>query len=119
MIARNTMFTFKGKSVDIRAVGRELGVRYVLEGSVRMAGNRIRVSAQLIEAASGNHLRGERYDRNLDDIFTIQDEITSSVVGCIEPELLATEHTRASREPPPWRFPCLPSMRLNAEPCRT
>jgi TolB-like protein len=100
VIARNTMFTFKGKAVDIRAVGRELGVRYVLEGSVRKAGDSIRVAAQLIDAATGSHLWGERYDRRLDDIFAIQDEITASVVGRIGPELLAAEYARASRKLP-------------------
>jgi TolB-like protein/class 3 adenylate cyclase len=100
VIARNTMFTFKGKAVDVRAVGRELGVRYVLEGSVRTARDRIRVTAQLIDATSGSHLWGEHYDRRLDDIFAIQDEITTSVVGRIGPELWAAEHARMSRKLP-------------------
>ena len=100
VIARNTMFTYKGKAVDVRALGRELGVRYVLEGSVRKSGDRIRVTAQLVDATTGSHLWGERYDRDLDDIFAIQDEITTSVVGRIGPELLAAEHARASRKPP-------------------
>jgi adenylate cyclase len=100
VIARNTMFTFKGKPVDVRAVGRELGVRYILEGSVRKAGDRIRVTAQLIDASTGSHLWGEHYDRHLDDIFAVQDEITTSVVSRIGPELLAAEHARASRKPP-------------------
>ncbi|HWL70905.1 MAG TPA: adenylate/guanylate cyclase domain-containing protein [Geminicoccus sp.] len=100
VIARNTMFTYKGRTIDVRAVGRELGVRYVLEGSVRTAGRRVRVTAQLIEAASGNHLWADHYDRPLDDIFAIQDEITASVVGCIGPELLAAEHARAGRKTP-------------------
>ena len=100
VIARNTMFTFKGKPVDVRAVGRELGIRYVLEGSVRKSSaDRVRVTAQLIEAASGVHLWAERYDGCLGDIFAIQDEITTSVVGCIGPELLAAEHARESRKP--------------------
>ena len=94
------MFTYKGKPVNVRTVGRELGVRYVLEGSVRKAGDRIRVTAQLIDAVTGNHLWGERYDRNLDDIFTIQDEITASVIGRIGPELFAAEYARATRKPP-------------------
>jgi TolB-like protein/class 3 adenylate cyclase len=100
VIARNTMFTYKGRAVDVRTVGRELGVRYVLEGSVRRLAGRIRVNAQLIEAATSNHLWAERYDRGLEDIFAIQDEITASVVGRIGPELLAAEHARASRKPP-------------------
>ena len=100
VIARNTMFTYKGKPVDVRAVGRELGIRYVLEGSVRKSSaDRVRVTAQLIEAASGVHLWAERYDGCLGDIFAIQDEITTSVVGCIGPELLAAEHARESRKP--------------------
>jgi tetratricopeptide (TPR) repeat protein len=94
------MFTYKGRAVDVRTVGRELGVRYVLEGSVRRLGGRIRVNAQLIEAATSNHLWADRYDRGLEDIFAIQDEITASVVGRIGPELLAAEHARASRKPP-------------------
>jgi TolB-like protein len=100
VIARNTMFTYKGKAVDVRAVGRELGVRYVLEGSVRRAGDRVRVNVQLIESATGNHLWAERYDRRLDDIFAMQDEITNSVVGRLAPELMAAEHDRAARKPP-------------------
>ncbi len=100
VIARNTMFTYKGKAVDVRAVGRELGVRYVLEGSVRKIGGRIRVNAQLIEAATSNHLWAERYDRGLVDIFAIQDEITTSVVGRIGPEVLAAESARAARKAP-------------------
>ena len=100
VIARNTMFTYKGRSVDVRAVGRELGVRYVLEGSVRKASDRVRVTAQLLEATNGSHLWAERYDRDLQDIFAIQDEITTSVVGRIGPELLAAEHIRISRKPP-------------------
>jgi adenylate cyclase len=89
VIARNSSFAYKGKSPDIRQVGRELGVRYVLEGSVRKAANRVRVSAQLIEAHAGAHLWAERYDRTLNDIFALQDEITFSVVGAIEPSLRA------------------------------
>jgi TolB-like protein len=100
VIARNTMFTYKGKAVDVRAVGRELGVRYILEGSVRKLGPRIRVNAQLIEAATSNHLWAERYDRGLEDIFAIQDEITASVVGRIGPEVMAAESARAARKPP-------------------
>jgi TolB-like protein len=100
VIARSTMFTYKGRPVDVRAVGRELGVRYVLEGSVRRAGARVRVTAQLIEAATGSHLWAERYDREVADLFAIQDEITASVVGRIGPELLEAEHARASRKPP-------------------
>ncbi len=96
VIARNSSFAYKGKNVDVKQVGRELGVRYVLEGSVRKAGARVRISAQLIEAATGRHLWAERYDRDLADIFALQDEITQSVVAAIEPELLLAEGQRAA-----------------------
>ncbi|WP_262271796.1 adenylate/guanylate cyclase domain-containing protein [Microvirga yunnanensis] len=99
VIARNTMSTFRGKPVDVRAIGRELGIRYVLEGSVRTSGNRVRVTAQLIDAASEAHLWAERYDGDLGDIFVIQDEITASVVGRIGPELMAAEHARERLKP--------------------
>jgi TolB-like protein/class 3 adenylate cyclase len=100
VIARNTSFVHKGKAIDIKQVGRDLGVRYVLEGSVRKAGNRVRITAQLIEAATGAHLWGERYDRDLADTFAVQDEITESVVGAIEPELRRVEGQRAARKSP-------------------
>ena len=77
-----------------------LGVRYVLEGSVRRGGNRIRITGQLIEAETGTHLWAERYDRALDDVFAIQDDITESVIGCIQPEVYAAEHERLKRKPP-------------------
>ena len=99
VIARTTSFTFKGKSVDVRQVGRELGVRYVLEGSVRRINDRVRITAQLIEAATGNHIWAERYDRNLEDIFSVQDEITAQVVGSIPPELYSAEMRRAQQKP--------------------
>jgi adenylate cyclase len=98
--ARNSTFSYKGKGPDLKQVGRELGVRYILEGSVRRAGDRVRVTAQLIEAASGNHLWAERYDRSLDDIFELQDEITRTVVGAIEPEISRAEQDRAKRKAP-------------------
>jgi adenylate cyclase len=85
VIARNSSFTYKGRAVDVKTVGRELGVRYVLEGSVRKAGNRVRVTGQLIEAATGGHLWAERYDRDLSDIFAVQDEITAAVSIAILP----------------------------------
>lgn len=100
VIARNSTFTYKGKAVDIKSVARELGVRYVLEGSVRKAGNRIRVTAQLIEAASGHHIWAEKYDRELSDIFELQDEMTQTIAGSIEPELSAKERDSAVRKPP-------------------
>ena len=100
VIARNSAFTYKGRAVDVKQVGRELGVRYVLEGSVRRGGNRLRITAQLIDAATGNHLWAERYDRDLADLFAVQDEITERVVAAIEPELYAAEHIRSQRKPP-------------------
>jgi len=99
VIARTTMFTYRGKPVDVRAIGRELGIRYVLEGSVRKSGNRVRVTAQLIDAASEAHLWAESYDGDLGDICVIQDEITASVVRRLGPELLAAEHARESPKP--------------------
>ena len=80
VVARNSSFTYKGKSTDMRQVGRELGVRYVVEGSVRKAGNRVRITAQLIDANGGRHIWAERYDRALEDIFAVQDEITQSII---------------------------------------
>jgi TolB-like protein/tetratricopeptide (TPR) repeat protein len=100
VIARNSTFTYKGRSVDVKQVGRELGVRYVLEGSVRKSGNRIRLTAQLVEAKTGNHVWAERYDRDLADIFAVQDEVTERVVAAIEPELYAAEQVRSQSKPP-------------------
>ena len=99
VIARNSTFTYKGKAVDVKQVGRELGVRYILEGSVRRAGGRVRITAQLIDAQGGAHLWAERYDRGLADIFAVQDEITERVVAAIEPELYTAEHIRSQRKP--------------------
>jgi TolB-like protein/Flp pilus assembly protein TadD len=100
VIARNSSFTYKGKAVDIRQVGRELGVRYVLEGSVRKGGARVRTTAQLIDAETGKHLWAERYDRDVTDIFTLQDEITKRVVAAIEPKLLEAEGIRSQYRSP-------------------
>jgi adenylate cyclase len=100
VIARNSTFTYKGHAVDVKTIGRELGVRYVLEGSVRKAGNRVRVTGQLIEAATGGHLWAERYDRDLNDIFAVQDEITGSVSAAILPTMERSERERAARKPP-------------------
>jgi tetratricopeptide (TPR) repeat protein len=91
VIARNSSFSYRGQSVDIRMVGKDLGVRFVLEGSVRRAGNRVRITAQLIEAATGNHVWAERYDRPVDDIFEVQDEITINVAGAVGSEIRATD----------------------------
>jgi adenylate cyclase len=100
VIARNSSFTYKGKAVDIKQVGRELGVRYVLEGSVRKGGNRIRITGQLIDALTGSHLWAERYDRDISDIFAVQDEIAASAASVIEPALTAAEQERVLRKPP-------------------
>jgi adenylate cyclase len=100
VIARNSSFTYRGRAVDVKQVGRELGVRYVLEGSVRKAGNRVRVTAQLIEAEAGNHVWADRYDRNLTDIFALQDEITEAVTIAIAPAIADAERQRAMRKPP-------------------
>src|SRR5947209_6503489 len=100
VIARNSAFAYKGRAVDVKQVGRELGVCYILEGSVRRGGNRLRITAQLVDASSGNHVWAERYDRDLADIFAVQDEITERVVAAIEPELYAAEHIRSQRKPP-------------------
>lgn len=95
VIARNSTFVYKGRAVDVKQVARELGVRYVLEGSVRRTGKRVRISAQLIDATTGGHLWAERYDREVGDIFAVQDDITHSVAGQIEPQLLVAEGVRA------------------------
>jgi adenylate cyclase len=95
VIARNSSFTFRGKAIDIRAVSRELGVRYVLEGSVRRAGNRIRVTGQLVDATIGAHVWASRYDRDLADIFAVQDEITTSIAAAIAPAIIDAEQQRA------------------------
>jgi adenylate cyclase len=100
VIARNSTFAYKGKSVDLKEVGRELGVRYVLEGSMRRAGERVRISSQLINAATGTHLWAERYDRDLTDIFAVQDDITSRVAAAIEPALSRAESERVIAKRP-------------------
>lgn len=99
VIARNSSFTYKGRPVDVKQIGRELGVRYVLEGSVRKAGNRIRISGQLIDAETGAHLWADRFDGALEDMFDLQDHLTSSVVGAIAPKLQREEIKRARRKP--------------------
>jgi len=100
VIARNTTFTYKGRSVNVPQVGRELGVRYVLEGSVRRSGDRIRITAQLIDAATGMHLWAEHYDGVVADVFDLQDQITASVIGSIQPSIRAAEIERARRKRP-------------------
>jgi TolB-like protein len=99
VIARNSSFTYKGRAVDVKQVARELGVRYVLEGSVRKAGNRVRVTGQLIDTATSAHIWADRFDAALDDIFELQDQVASSVAGAIEPKLRQSEIERAIRKP--------------------
>ena len=98
-IARNSAFTYKGRAVDVKQVAQELGVRYVLEGSVRKAGNRVRIAGQLIDTTTGAHIWAARFDGALDDIFELQDQVASSVAGAIEPKLRQSEIERASRKP--------------------
>jgi adenylate cyclase len=100
VIARNSSFTFKGKAVDIKEVGRRLGVRYVLEGAVRKASGKVRITGQLIDAITGAHLWADRFERDLTDIFALQDEVTVAVVSAIQPKLLRTEIGLAARRRP-------------------
>jgi tetratricopeptide (TPR) repeat protein len=99
VIARNSSFTYKGRSVGVKQVGRELGVRYVLEGSVRKGGNRVRITAQLIEAETGAHLWADRFDGSLEDVFDLQDKVAINVAGVIEPTLQAAEVRRSAGRP--------------------
>jgi TolB-like protein len=99
VIARNSSFIYKGRAVDVKQVGRELGVRYVLEGSVRKAGNRVRITGQLVDTATGAHLWAERFEGGLEDIFDLQDQVTARVVGAIAPKLEQAEIERAKRKP--------------------
>jgi TolB-like protein len=99
VIARNSSFTYKGQSVDVKRVGRELGVRYVLEGSVRKGGNRVRITAQLVEAESGAHLWADRFNGSLEDVFELQDDVAVNVAGVIEPALRAAEARRSAKRP--------------------
>jgi adenylate cyclase len=100
VVARNSSFTFKGKNVDVKEVGRKLGVRYVLEGSVRKASGKVRIAGQLIDASTGAHIWADRFERNLTDLFTLQDEVTAAVVSAIQPKLLQTEIAMAARRRP-------------------
>jgi TolB-like protein len=100
VIARNSSFIYKGKAVHMKQVAEELGVGYVVEGSVRKGGDRVRITAQLNDVATGSHLWAERYDRGLADVFAVQDEITEAIVAAIEPQLYAAENFRAQRKPP-------------------
>ena len=96
VIARNSSFTYKGRAVNVKQVARELGVRYVVEGSVRRSGSRVRVTAQLIDAETGNHIWAERYDREVNEVFAVQDEITTAVVTAIQPAVADAEMQRRS-----------------------
>jgi len=100
VIARNSSFTFKGKAVDVKEVGRRLGVRYVLEGSVRKSAGKVRIAGQLIDAVTGAHIWADRFERDLTDVFALQDELTVAVVSAIQPKLLQTEIEMATRRPP-------------------
>jgi adenylate cyclase len=100
VIARNSSFSYKGKSPDVRQVGRDLGVRYVLEGSIRRSSDRVRVTSQLIDTLTGNHIWAERYDRVLEDIFAVQEELTRAIVAAIAPQIEGTELLKASRRRP-------------------
>jgi adenylate cyclase len=99
VIARNSSFTYKGQAIDVKQVGRELGVRYILEGAVRRSGGRVRISAQLIHAATGAHLWADRFDGPLEDVFELQDKVAISVAGVIEPTLEAAETRRLADRP--------------------
>src|SRR5262249_8200241 len=99
VIARNSSFAYKGKAIDIRQIGRELGVRYVLEGSVRKAGQRLRITGQLVEAETGSHLWADRFDSVLEDVFDVQDRVTMAVAGAMEPSITQAEIRRANRKP--------------------
>jgi len=100
VIARNSSFSFKGQQLEVKEIGKRLGVRYVVEGSVRRAGYRARISAQLVDAIEDKHIWAERYDRDLEDIFAVQDEVTLAIVQAIEPRLISSEQQRALRKPP-------------------
>jgi adenylate cyclase len=100
VVARNSSFTYKNRSVDVRQIGRELGVRYVLEGSVRKAGSRVRITAQLVDALNGHHVWADRYDRGLEDIFAVQDEMTSQIASAIAPGIVAAEVQRVQAKSP-------------------
>ena len=100
VIARNSSFVYKGRAVDVRQVAKDLGVRYVLEGSVRRAGQRLRITAQLVEGRTGAHLWADRFDGAVEDVFDVQDRITESVATIVEPQILQAEIERSRRETP-------------------
>ena len=107
MIARNTAFTFKGKAIDVKQIGHELNVRYVLEGSVQRGGNRLRVNVQLIDAETGNHLWAERFDKPVVDLFDMQDEIVSRLANALDTQLVVAEARRSERRCIPMRWTCV------------
>jgi TolB-like protein len=115
VIARNSAFTYKGKQVNVEDVGRELGVRYVLEGSVRKAGSRVRITAQLIDATTGGHLWSERYDRDLSDIFVLQSEIAEEILAAVGGEIFRVEEQRLARRPTSTSAPSN-SIRISRRP---
>jgi adenylate cyclase len=114
VIARNSSFIYKGKAVDVRQVGRELGVRYVLEGSVRKAANRVRITAQLIDASTGAHLWAQRFDGSPEDLFDLQEKVTAGVVGPIAPTLESAEIERTRHKPCAYRklYPAIMMMKF-------
>jgi adenylate cyclase len=112
VIARNSSFTYKGRAVDVRQVSRELGVRYVLEGSIRRAGTRVRIVGQLIDATTGHHVWADRFDGDMDDIFDLQDKVTESVVGAVEPSI------RLEARPAPSPRTTSPPTTSTSAPCR-
>jgi TolB-like protein len=99
VIARNSRFTYKGKAVDVKQVGREIGVRYILEGSIRRMGGRIRITGQLIDTETGAHLWAERFEGSLDDIFSLQDDVTARIIGTLGPKIEYFEAERARLKP--------------------
>ena len=112
VIARNSSFTYKGQSIDVKQVGRELGVRYVLEGSVRKAGQRVRITGQLIDAYTGAHLWADRFDGSLEDVFELQDKVATSVAGVIEPTLQRAEMRRWPSDRRPTSAPMISTCAL-------
>ena len=107
VIGRNTAFTYKGKAVDLKQIGRELGVRYALEGSVQRGGNRMRVNVQLIDSESGAHLWAERFDKPVADLFDMQDEIVARLANALNTQMAAAEARRAEQSPHPTRWICI------------
>ena len=112
VIGRHTAFTYKQKAVDLKKVGRELNIRYVLEGSVQRSGNRLRVNAQLVDAESGNQLWGHRFDKPIANLFDMQDEIVSRLANTLDAQLIAAEARRAERSRIPMRRTCISEASL-------